>query len=140
LVCRLSEMGKQVGLKVVDLIILREKNYKREVKLLHILLFIRSVVWKVSAYQSYILALISRCQYVRLRLWFIVLFWCSVVMKTKYRYIICDSLSLCTLRYTVFNRSPVISNVQQKYFRSTNYSEAVLIYFDTLTQGTNMRE
>jgi len=47
-VFRLSEVGKQVGLKVVDLIILREKNYKREIKLLHILLFIRSVVWKVK--------------------------------------------------------------------------------------------
>lgn len=40
-------MGKQVGLKVIDLIILREKNYKREVKLLNILLFVRSTVWKV---------------------------------------------------------------------------------------------
>jgi len=43
---KLSDMGKQVGLKVIDLIILREKNYKREVKLLNVLLFIRSTVWK----------------------------------------------------------------------------------------------
>lgn len=40
-------MGKQVGLKTIDLIVLREKNYKREVKLLNILLFIKSTVWKV---------------------------------------------------------------------------------------------
>lgn len=41
-------MGKQVGLKTIDLIVLREKNYKREVKLLNILLFIKSTVWKVK--------------------------------------------------------------------------------------------
>lgn len=41
-------MGKQVGLKIIDLIVLREKNYKREIKLLNILLFIRSTVWKVK--------------------------------------------------------------------------------------------
>lgn len=40
-------MGKQVGIKVIDLIVLREKNYKREIKLLNMLLFIRSTVWKV---------------------------------------------------------------------------------------------
>jgi hypothetical protein len=39
-------MGRQVGVKVIDLIVLREKNYKRETKLLNILLFIRSTVWK----------------------------------------------------------------------------------------------
>jgi len=43
---KLCDMGKQVGLKTIDLIVLREKNYKREVKLLNILLFIKSTVWK----------------------------------------------------------------------------------------------
>jgi len=43
---KLSDMGKQVGIKVIDLIVLREKNYKREIKLLNMLLFIRSTVWK----------------------------------------------------------------------------------------------
>jgi len=43
---KLSDLGKQVGIKVIDLIILREKNYKRETKLLNTLLFIRSTVWK----------------------------------------------------------------------------------------------
>jgi len=43
---KLADMGKQVGLKVIDLIVLREKNYKREIKLLSILLFIKSTVWK----------------------------------------------------------------------------------------------
>jgi len=40
-------MGKHVGVKMIDLIVLREKNYKREVKLLNMLLFIKSTVWKV---------------------------------------------------------------------------------------------
>jgi hypothetical protein len=43
---RLAEMGKQVGLKLIDLIVLREKNYKRDIKLLPVLLFIRTTVWK----------------------------------------------------------------------------------------------
>ncbi|XP_064477294.1 trafficking protein particle complex subunit 5-like [Ornithodoros turicata] len=43
---RLSELGFHVGQRVLDLIYVREKNYKRETKLLHVLLFIKSSVWK----------------------------------------------------------------------------------------------
>ena len=45
---RLSEMGQQVGVRLVDLLFLREKGYKRETKLLNMLLFIKSNLWKVS--------------------------------------------------------------------------------------------
>ena len=45
---RLSELGKQVGSRVLDVLVLREKGMKREVRVLNILLFIKSVLWKVS--------------------------------------------------------------------------------------------
>lgn len=44
---RLSEFGQQVGMRMLDLLIVREKNGKREIKLLQILIFIKSTVWKV---------------------------------------------------------------------------------------------
>ena len=44
---RLSEFGQQVGIKMLDLLIVREKSGKREIKLLQILIFIKSTVWKV---------------------------------------------------------------------------------------------
>lgn len=44
---RLSEFGQQVGIRMLDLLIVREKNGKREIKLLQILIFIKSTVWKV---------------------------------------------------------------------------------------------
>lgn len=44
--CRLSDYGKFVGIRLLDLIVLREKSYKRDVKLLNILIFIKSTVWK----------------------------------------------------------------------------------------------
>lgn len=34
---------------MLDLLIVREKNGKREIKLLQILIFIKSTVWKVSS-------------------------------------------------------------------------------------------
>ncbi|KAH9366694.1 hypothetical protein HPB48_021193 [Haemaphysalis longicornis] len=43
---RLSELGFHVGQRVLDLLAVREKNYKRETKLLNILLFVKSSVWK----------------------------------------------------------------------------------------------
>lgn len=43
---RLSEMGHDVGTKLIDLLVVRERNCKREVKLLNILLFIKSTLWK----------------------------------------------------------------------------------------------
>ena len=45
---RLSELGQQVGSRVLDVLVLREKGMKREVRVLNILLFIKSVLWKVS--------------------------------------------------------------------------------------------
>lgn len=40
-------MGQEVGTKLIDLHFLREKNSKREIKLLNMLLFIKSTFWKV---------------------------------------------------------------------------------------------
>jgi hypothetical protein len=37
---------------MLDLLIVREKNGKREIKLLQILIFIKSTVWKVSSSKS----------------------------------------------------------------------------------------
>eukprot|EP00918_Siedleckia_nematoides_P098244 GHVU01215058.1.p1 GENE.GHVU01215058.1~~GHVU01215058.1.p1 ORF type:complete len:155 (+),score=23.75 GHVU01215058.1:67-465(+) len=39
-------MGYQVGTRMLDVLILREKSYKREIKLIHMLVFIKSNVWK----------------------------------------------------------------------------------------------
>ncbi|XP_065225462.1 trafficking protein particle complex subunit 5 [Planococcus citri] len=43
---KLSEFGKDVGSKLIDVVFIREKNYKRETKLLNILIFIKSTFWK----------------------------------------------------------------------------------------------
>ncbi|XP_056143413.1 trafficking protein particle complex subunit 5-like isoform X1 [Lampris incognitus] len=43
---RLSDMGQSVGASLVDALVLREKNGKRETKVLNILLFIKVNVWK----------------------------------------------------------------------------------------------
>lgn len=43
---KLSEIGQDVGSKIIDLLIVRERNCKRETKLLNILLFIKSTLWK----------------------------------------------------------------------------------------------
>jgi trafficking protein particle complex subunit 5 len=43
---RLSEMGYRVGQRVLELIVWREKNSKRETRILGILQFIHTVVWK----------------------------------------------------------------------------------------------
>jgi hypothetical protein len=44
---RLSDLGQEVGTKLIDLHFVREKNSKREIKLLNMLLFIKSTFWKV---------------------------------------------------------------------------------------------
>ena len=49
---RLAEMGQGVGVSLLDVLVLREKNGKRETKVLNILLFIKvkeclSVCWSV---------------------------------------------------------------------------------------------
>lgn len=38
---RLAELGKRVGASLLDVLVLREKNGKRETKVLNILLFIK---------------------------------------------------------------------------------------------------
>lgn len=43
---KIASYGKQVGLRMFDIITLREKGYKRETKLLGMLMFIKSTVWK----------------------------------------------------------------------------------------------
>jgi len=44
---RLAEMGHHVGLRILDVLIVREVGFKREVKLLRALLFVKSNLWKV---------------------------------------------------------------------------------------------
>jgi len=44
---RLSVIGYRVGLRFLELIMWREKNAKRETKLVNILSFIHSTVWKI---------------------------------------------------------------------------------------------
>ena len=45
---RLSEMGQHVGIRMVDLLVLRERGFKREIKLLSVLIFIKANLWKVN--------------------------------------------------------------------------------------------
>lgn len=44
---RLHELGYDVGTRVTDLYIVRDKNSKRETRLINILLFIKGTIWKV---------------------------------------------------------------------------------------------
>lgn len=44
--CRLHELGRDVGTRVIDLYFVRERNSKRETKLINMLLFIKTVLWK----------------------------------------------------------------------------------------------
>lgn len=46
-------MGQDVGTRIIDLYTVREKNGKREIKLLNMLLFIKSTLWKVWFYPDY---------------------------------------------------------------------------------------
>ncbi|XP_065156239.1 trafficking protein particle complex subunit 5-like [Atheta coriaria] len=43
---RLHSLGYNVGSKIIDLYFVRERNAKREIKLLNILLFVKSTLWK----------------------------------------------------------------------------------------------
>ncbi|CAJ0587208.1 unnamed protein product, partial [Mesorhabditis spiculigera] len=43
---KLVSLGKSVGIRMLDLIVLREKGYKRETRLLGMLMFLKSTVWK----------------------------------------------------------------------------------------------
>lgn len=42
----LLELGKDVGVRVIDLYFVRERNSKRETKLINMLLFIKTTLWK----------------------------------------------------------------------------------------------
>lgn len=42
---KLSEIGYNVGQRVVDIMLIREKIQKRETRLINMLIFIRSKVW-----------------------------------------------------------------------------------------------
>jgi len=43
---KLSDLGHHVGVRILDLLFVREKNFKRETKLLNMLLLIKSTLWK----------------------------------------------------------------------------------------------
>lgn len=43
---RLSNVGKRVGSRMLELLTLRDKNSRREIKLNSMLLFVNTVVWK----------------------------------------------------------------------------------------------
>ncbi|CAG9862286.1 unnamed protein product [Phyllotreta striolata] len=43
---RLHDLGKRIGVKLIDLYFMRERGGKREIKLLNILLFVKSTLWK----------------------------------------------------------------------------------------------
>ncbi|KAI6184122.1 Mitochondrial DNA polymerase catalytic subunit [Aphelenchoides bicaudatus] len=43
---KLSQYGKFVGTRLLDVIVLREKSYKRDIKLLNALMFVRGTLWK----------------------------------------------------------------------------------------------
>ncbi len=41
------EMGQHVGVRILDVLLLREKGFRRETKLLNMLIFIKSNLWRV---------------------------------------------------------------------------------------------
>ncbi|XP_055313042.1 trafficking protein particle complex subunit 5 [Sitodiplosis mosellana] len=43
---RLHDLGRDVGTRVIDLYFVRERNSKRETKLINMLLFIKTTLWK----------------------------------------------------------------------------------------------
>ncbi|KAI8428415.1 hypothetical protein MSG28_007239 [Choristoneura fumiferana] len=45
-------MGQDVGARLLDLYFVRERNSKREIKLLNMLLFVKSTLWKVNKFIS----------------------------------------------------------------------------------------
>lgn len=45
---KLHSLGYDVGSRLLDLYVFREKNSKRETKLINMLLFIKTTLWKVS--------------------------------------------------------------------------------------------
>ncbi|NXV71562.1 TPPC5 protein, partial [Atlantisia rogersi] len=43
---KLASLGQQVGLRVLDALVAREKSGRREIKVLNILLFVKGPVWR----------------------------------------------------------------------------------------------
>ena len=47
-ICRLAELGHHVGYRMIDVLCLKDKSGKhRETRLLNILLYIKTALWKV---------------------------------------------------------------------------------------------
>lgn len=40
-------MGQHVGVRILDVLVVRERGFKRETKLLQILIFVKATLWKV---------------------------------------------------------------------------------------------
>ncbi|KAF9824745.1 hypothetical protein SFRURICE_016854 [Spodoptera frugiperda] len=49
---KLSDIGHDVGTRLLDLYFVRERNSKREIKLLNMLLFVKSTLWKINKFIS----------------------------------------------------------------------------------------
>lgn len=58
---RLHEMGRSVGLKIIDLYFVRERNCKREIKLLNMLMFVKTTLWKVNFVKYILLFAVVDC-------------------------------------------------------------------------------
>lgn len=43
---RLSDAGRHIGYRIVDLIVNRDKNFRRETKVINMLMFIKTVFWR----------------------------------------------------------------------------------------------
>lgn len=43
---RLADSGKHIGYRIVDLIVAREKNFRRETRVINMLMFIKTVFWR----------------------------------------------------------------------------------------------
>lgn len=56
--CRLADLGQHVGMRILDVLVVRERGFKRETKLLQILIFVKSTLWKVDLFQSLIYCLL----------------------------------------------------------------------------------
>ena len=52
--CRLSEIGERVGIRMLELLVFRESSLKgkRETKVIGVLNFIHSIVWKVCLHAT----------------------------------------------------------------------------------------
>lgn len=56
---RLAEIGQRIGVRVLELLCLREKNSRRETKINGILLFVHTTVWKVG-WRKHVAAMVVR--------------------------------------------------------------------------------